>query len=373
MSGCKKRVVVAMSGGVDSSLAACLLKSEGFEVIGLTMKLIPIVQAGSDWRANDATPTGRSLARAGCCSYLDVGDARQVAQKLGLPHYVVDLTKEFETKVIKNFCKQYLAGYTPNPCIRCNQYIKFGLLLKKARQLGADYIATGHYARIEYCPKSRRYLLKKGLDRDNDQSYVLFTMTQEQLRSSLFPLGGLTKQKVRKLAFKFGLPVYAKDESQEICFITDNDYKRFLKVRYEHRIRPGRIVHLDGQVLGRHEGISFYTIGQRKGLGIAAGVPLYVVAINRHKNTIVVAGKKDLLRRELTACQTNWIGLSDLTRPLKLKAKIRYNHRGASAWVSPLDKRRVRVRFSQAQPAVTPGQAVVFYDGDIVAGGAWIE
>lgn len=362
-----------MSGGVDSSLATCLLKKEGFEVIGLTMKLIPEAETDSGIVANDFTPAGRSLARAGCCSYLDTKDARQVAQRIGLPHYVIDLTKEFRERVIEYFCREYLRGRTPNPCIRCNQYIKFDLLLNKARQLGADYIATGHYARIEYSPELKRYLLKKGRDKDKDQSYVLFTMTQEQLRATIFPLGELTKQKARRLAKEFNLPVYDKAESQEICFIPDNDYKNFLKRRYKGRMKPGDIVSLDGRLLGRHEGISFYTIGQRKGLGVAAGVPLYVVAINRYQNTIVLGERKHLLKKQLTASQTNWISWPDLKAPVRLKARIRYNHQEVSAWVSPLANGQVRVTFRQAQPAVTPGQAVVFYQGDIVAGGGWIE
>lgn len=392
----KKRAAVAMSGGVDSSLAACLLKDKGFDVIGLTMKLIPEPEPGPGlYQADDSTPAGRSRSRAGCCSYLDTGDARQAAQKINIPHYVIDLTKNFEKKVIKDFCTQYLLARTPNPCIRCNQYIKFELLLNKARQLEADYIATGHYARIGYCSQNKRYLLQKGRDKDKDQTYALFTMTQEQLKSTLFPLGSLTKTQVRKLAKESGLLVHDKADSQEICFITDNNYKRFLKERYPGRIKPGDIVDLNNKVLGQHEGVSFYTIGQRKGLGVALGKPVYVVGLDVKNNKVILGDKKDLLKKELTAFDLNWISRPGLDSPLKAYAQIRYNHCAAAAMVTPLDVEcktiqgkseknkikktslrgtdKIKVRFCRAQPAVTPGQAVVFYDKDVVIGGGWIE
>jgi len=394
----KKKVVVAMSGGVDSSLTACLLKEQGLEVIGLTMKLIPDSEADAiqeTLQYNESTPAGRSRARAGCCSYLETGDARQVAQKLRIPHYVLDLTKEFEKKVINDFCSQYLKGRTPNPCIRCNQHMKFELLLNKARQLDADYIATGHYAAIEYCADTKKYLLKKGRDKDKDQSYALFTMTQEQLKSTLLPLGGLTKTRVRKLAREAGLCVHDKADSQEICFVTDNDYNRFLKSRYKELIKPGEIIGLDGRVLSRHQGSCFYTIGQRRGLGIAAARPLYVVKINPEENKVVVGEKEDLLNKELTASDVNWIHMGNLKEPLKVKAKIRYNQRESAATVMPVKinsraeteeklkikkttkkkntAKHVKVKFHRAQSAITPGQAVVFYDKDVVLGGGWID
>lgn len=354
------KVVVAMSGGVDSSVAAALLKEEGYQIIGATMQIWP-----RDKQQNDRSD--------GCCGLGAIEDARRVAHRLGIPHYVLNFRDVFARKVIEDFCREYRRGRTPNPCIRCNQHIKFGALLERARELGADFVATGHYARIEIDGSNRRYLLKKGVDSSKDQSYFLYPVTQEQLRHTLLPVGNLTKKEVREIARKLELPVATKPGSQEICFIPDNNYPEFLKDYIPQAVKPGPILDERGNILGEHQGILSYTIGQRRGLGIAAREPLFVTAIDQERNAITVGNKKQVYGDELIASGLNWIALTKLEQTITVKAKIRYRHPEAEAEVSPLDGDRVYVKFAEPQMAITPGQAIVFYDGDIVIGGGTIE
>jgi tRNA-specific 2-thiouridylase len=339
-----KRVLVAMSGGVDSSVTAALLKDRGFEVIGITMQ---IWEGSRDW--------------GGC-----------VANRLGIPHYVLNFRDIFREKVIANFCEEYKEGRTPNPCIRCNQYIKFATLLKKAGELSADYIATGHYARIEFDNQKKRYFLRKGVDSQKDQSYVLYVMTQEQLRQTLMPLGNLTKDQVREIAKEKDLPVANKPESQEICFIPDNNYREFLRKHIPEGAKPGFFINKEGKVIGEHQGIIFYTIGQRKGISIAVKEPLYVIAIDKKNNTITIGKKEEVYGDELIANNVNFIDRERLKAPIKVEAKIRYLQQASSATIIPLDREKFKVKFDQAQWAITPGQAVVFYDEDLLIGGGTI-
>jgi len=357
------KVVVAMSGGVDSSVAAALLKEEGYQVIGATMQIWP-----SNELADEADRFG------GCCGIDAVSEAKRVAYRLGIPHYVVNFRNLFAQKVIANFCREYNLGRTPNPCIRCNEYIKFDALLSRAKELDADFVATGHYARIERDEVSGRYLLKKGVDRGKDQSYVLYIMSQNQLRHALMPLGGFTKEMVRQIARELELPVADKAESQEICFIPDGDHAKFFKEHMPKGAKPGPILDRNGNALGEHQGILFYTIGQRKGLGISAREPLYVVAIERERNAIIVGSKGEAYGDELIADELNWIAIESLKQPLELKAKIRYRHREADAVITAISGGdRAHVKFKQLQMAITPGQAVVFYHKDTVVGGGTIE
>jgi len=357
------KVVVAMSGGVDSSVTAALLKEEGYQVIGATMQIWP-----SNELADEADKFG------GCCGLDAVSDAKMVAYRLGIPHYVMNFRDIFAQKVIANFCREYSLGRTPNPCIRCNEYIKFDALLGRAKELDADFVATGHYARIERDEVSGRYLLKKGVDRRKDQSYVLYVMTQNQLRHALMPLGGFTKERARQIARELGLPVADKTESQEICFIPDGDYTRFLKEYMPQAAQPGPILDRDGNTLGEHRGILFYTVGQRKGLGISAREPLYVVAIDRERNAIIVGTKREVYGDELIAADLNWIAMESPKQPIELKAKIRYRHREADAVITSLvNGDKAHVKFKQPQMAITPGQAIAFYRKDAVVGGGTIE
>ena len=356
------KVVVAMSGGVDSSVAAALLKQEGYQVIGVSLQIWP-----SNGQTNEEDKFG------GCCGLSAIEDAKRVAYKLGIPHYVMNFRDIFARKVIANFCREYSLGRTPNPCIRCNRYIKFDALLDRAKGLGAALLATGHYARVDKDGASDRYLLKKGLDRRKDQSYVLYSLTQEQLRHTRLPIGNFTKERVREIARELVPPVAAKPESQEICFIPDDDYPEFLKEYIPQAVTPGPILDEQGSILGKHRGILFYTIGQRKGLGISAEEPLYVIAIEPERNTIVVGSKQRVYGNELIAAKLNWITMAELKQPITVKAKIRYLHQEAEAEIAPLDVDRVHVKFKEPQMAITPGQAVVFYDGDIVIGGGTIE
>ena len=357
----KKKVLVAMSGGVDSSVASLLLKEEGYSVVGVTMCLG--IKAGDDGKPR-------------CCGAQAVEDAKKVCRKLRIPHYVIDFSKELEKKVVNNFITEYLKGRTPNPCIECNRYIKFGTLLKKAISMGFDFLATGHYARIEkrgFRGRAKsRFILKTGIDTKKDQSYVLYTMTQKQLKYTLMPLGNLTKERVRQIARKKDLAVADKPESQEICFISDNNYGEFLKEYISRGVRPGPIVNKQGKVIGEHRGIIFYTIGQRKGIGIAAREPLYVIAIDKQSNTIVVGKKDDAYGDELVANNANFIDIEKLKEPIRIEAKIRYLHQSSPATIIPLSRSNVKVRFNQPQWAITPGQAVVFYNRDVVVGGGTI-
>lgn len=346
----RKKVLIGMSGGVDSSVAASLLKKR-YEVIGVHLSL-------------------------GCALNAEES-ARDLATKLDIPFCSLNLKREFKKKVIDYFVREYSEGRTPNPCVVCNREIKFKALLKKTKELGADYIATGHYAKVVYSGRKKRYLLKKGKDRKKDQSYVLCGLDQKQLEHTLFPLGNLTKEEVKEKAKELG--IHNRPSSQEICFVPNADYRRFLETRIntnkEHettRVREGLIVDREGKVLGRHKGIAFYTIGQRRGLGIALGKPLYVVAIDSNKDVIVVGSEKEILKDELIARDVNWIAIDRLKKPMKVRAKIRYQHREAEATVTPLSKNRVGVKFKKPQRAITPGQAVVFYDKDVVLGGGWI-
>ena len=342
-------------------MAAALLQQQGYQVIGVTMQLWPAARHGEEERPG------------GCCGIEAVTDAKRVAYKLGIPHYVLNLRDVFSRQVIADFCREYLRGRTPNPCIRCNRHIKFDALLGRTQGLGADFIATGHHARIERDGATGRYLLKKGRDRRKDQSYFLYPLTQEQMGRTLMPVGNLTKERVREIAAGLGLPVAAKPESQEICFITDDDYPAFLREWIPGAGEPGPILDRRGKVLGRHRGIMAYTIGQRRGLGIAAAEPLYVTGIEPATNAVVVGGKEEIYGDGLTAADLNWIALTGLEVPLTARARIRYAHREAEATLTPLAAGQIYVKFAAPQLALTPGQAVVFYDGDTVLGGGTIE
>jgi len=358
-------VVVAMSGGVDSSVAAALLKEEGYRVIGVTMRVWPFDSAQD--RPSGGS-TGEEERFGGCCGIGAIVDAQRVAQELDIPHYVMNFRKIFAQEVIADFCREYQRGRTPNPCIRCNQYVKFGALLQRANELGADFLATGHYARIEKA--GGRYILRKGQDPTKDQSYALYTMTQDQLEHTLMPLGDLTKKRVRQIAQELKLAVADKAESQEICFIPDNDYAGFLESYM--MAKPGPIMDRKGNVLGEHRGIIHYTVGQRRGLGISAGEPLYVLAIDPDRNEVVIGSRSEVLGSELVAAEMNWIAEEKPTRPIAVEAKIRYLHKQAGAMMTPLGNGNAHVRFEQPQMAIAPGQAVVFYQGDAVVGGGTI-
>lgn len=360
ISSKRKRVAVAMSGGVDSSLAAALLLKQGYEVVALTFRMWPKEECGA------------SFGKA-CCNLEAITRARAVAQELGIPYYVFDFSEEFKKQVIDYFCEEYLKGRTPNPCVICNEKIKFGLLRDKALALDAEMIATGHYARIDFNKKKRRYILREGADKDKDQSYFLFALSQEQLKRIIFPLSGYTKVKSRAAAKKFKLRTYNTVSSQDICFIQDRDYAAYIKKKTGVEIKEGDIIDKHGSILGRHKGIPFYTIGQRRGLGIAYKEPLYVTGIDRSKNRIIVGTKKDVLKKSLIADKVNWIAIDGIDKALRVKAKIRYNHKKEAAVVTPVSAAEVRVDFDSPQEAPTPGQAVVFYNKDIVVGGGWIK
>jgi tRNA-specific 2-thiouridylase len=342
----KGKVAIAMSGGVDSTIAAYLLLQENYEVMGVSLKLF---------------------------DSQNMEDAEEISRELNIPLRVIDCREYFKEQVIEYFCSEHEKCRTPNPCIVCNSKIKFGFLLDKAKSLGADYIATGHYAKTGYDKMERRYFLEKGKDRKKDQSYFLFNLSQQQLKHTLFPLGCYTKEEVLQLSKELGFGVHEKSSSQEICFVEDSDYNEFLISRCKNVKRhPGPIISKKGEVLGEHQGIAFYTIGQRKGLG-PHRKPMYVIGIDKKNDTIIIGEEKELYKNELMAKNLNWIGIKNFKKPLQVKAKIRYKHKESEAVISSEGKNLVKVEFSQPQRAITPGQAVVFYDGDEVLGGGWIK
>ncbi len=361
----RKTVAVAMSGGVDSSVAAALLKQQGYDVIGLTMHVWDYERVG-----------GNTFSESSCCSLDAMYDARAVCHSLAISHYVIDVRDEFEKYVIHNFEDDYLKGRTPNPCVLCNSKIKWEVLLKKAVELDCDYFSTGHYARISFDQAAGRYILRRGLDRSKDQAYALWGLSQEQLKRTIFPLGSLSKNEARELANSLNIKTKNKPESQEICFIPDNDYSRFLKARSPDlfaKIGDGEILDQQGNVLGYHKGYPFYTIGQRKGLGVSLGKPMYITEIDAATNKIVIGEKDDLNNKGLLANHINWIALEKLISPLEAEVQIRYNDLGHKAIISPAENNSVKVLFDEFHQAVTPGQSVVFFKGDVVVGGGVIE
>jgi tRNA-uridine 2-sulfurtransferase len=349
------RIVVAMSGGVDSSVAAAMLAEQGHDVIGLSMQLYP--QNGGHFGS--------------CCTLDDLHDARRVATTLGFPHYILNLEQRFNDTVISNFVHEYASGRTPLPCAHCNSDLKFSTLLERAKGFGSDSVATGHYARIDRSPAGR-WLLKRSVDRDKDQSYFLFSLTQDQLAGALFPVGSLSKPAVRAEARRLGLTVADKPDSQEICFVPDGDYATFVASRTAHA-RSGAILDEHGRTLATHGGVHRFTIGQRKGLGIATGMPLYVVKIDADSGDVTVGQRSSLERTTLTASNVNWMSVDAPPGWLRSSAQIRHRHRAAAGRVRALDGARAEFEFDEPQAAVTPGQAVVFYDEDVVVGGGWIE
>lgn len=350
------KVLLGMSGGVDSSVAAYLLKEKGYNVIGATMKL------------KDTKGQGNSM----CSLSPAAQDAKKVCDALNIPFYEFDFREIFEVRIMNYFINEYSMGRTPNPCVACNKYIKFDMFYKKAVELGADYISTGHYAKVEYDPTLGRYLIKKSLSQDKDQTYVLYNLTQSQLKHILLPLGDYTKDEIRGLAEKIGLDVAHKPDSQEICFIEDNDYVRFIREKTGKEPLAGNYIDMDGNILGRHKGIINYTIGQRKGLGIAVGRPLYVVDIIAQKNLVVLGDEEFIFKKELIIDNVNFIPFDKLDKPMSIKAKIRYTAKEADAIVIPLDNSKVKVIFDKEQRAITKGQSVVFYNEDILVGGGII-
>ena len=363
-------IAVAMSGGVDSSTVAAMLRAEGHNIIGLTMQL---------W--NQRRLAGREgmpeAVHGRCCSLDDVYDARRVAQQIGIPYYVVNHEERFERDVVRPFVEEYLSGRTPIPCSLCNNHLKFDQLLVVAEQIGAERVATGHYARVSFDDARGRWILKRPADHSKDQTYFLFGLTQEQLSRTLFPLGEMTKPQVRELAHKHGLAIAEKPDSQEICFVPGGDYKRFIDAYLAEQGESlpdtaGELVTTDGAVIGEHSGIHNFTVGQRKGLGVATGSPLYVIQISGANKQVIVGGDEHLYSRTLRARRTNLISVDDLHEPMRVTVKIRHRHEPAAAMIERSAPDEILVTFDEPQRAITPGQAAVFYDGDVVVGGGWI-
>jgi tRNA-specific 2-thiouridylase len=363
-------VAVAMSGGVDSSAVAGLLHRRGERIVGMTMQL---------WNQRRLPELSGGHSSGRCCSLDDVYDARYVAQHLGIPYYVVNFEDRFEEQVVKPFVAEYLAGRTPIPCTLCNNFVKFDQFLDMAAGVGAEQVATGHYARVDLNPDSGRYEMRKGVDENKDQTYFLFGLTQPQLAKTRFPLGALKKSEVRELARELGLPVAEKPDSQEICFVPNGDYASFIDAYFREQGVPaaateGEIVDTSGRVVGEHSGVHHFTVGQRRGLGIAAREPLYVIATEPASRRVVVGGNGDLLRASLIAKDVNWISIPPITALVRAFVKIRNKHAGAAATLYPTSEHgRTEVRFDEPQRALTPGQGAVFYSGDLVLGGGWIE
>ncbi len=359
----KGKVLVAMSGGIDSSVAAMLLHEQGYEVIGMTMKT---------W---DYTSSGGSRKTTGCCSLDDINDARMLAVEMGFHHIILDIREEFGDAIIDNFVDEYLAGRTPNPCVLCNTHIKWDALLRRADQLGCDFIATGHYAQVR--KENDRYVISKGLDENKDQSYVLWGLSQESLARTLFPLGGFSKPEIRKMAKDKGYEELSKKgESFEICFVPDNDYRGFLKRRVEgleEKVKDGDFVDVDGNVIGKHKGYPFYTIGQRKGLEVAFGDPRYVIKIDPKENRVVLGTKEDLNKKTVFVRDPNFIKYEDLSKEMEALSKIRYKDKGANSSISNTSDGRIKIEFYGDVQGVAPGQSAVFYEGNDLIGGGFID